>query len=86
MFKCDKCGECCRNVGRTKELIEYDRGDGICKFLDEKTNLCKIYENRPLICRVDDMYKEYFYKYLTKDEYYELNLKACITLKMKGKI
>ncbi len=29
--KCMKCGECCSG----------------CKFLDEKTNLCKVYGDRP---------------------------------------
>jgi len=85
MFECDKCGECCKNIGNREELKEYDRGDGVCKFLDEKTNLCKIYENRPLICRVDEMYKVYFCKFLTKKEYYELNYRACEILKLNSK-
>jgi Fe-S-cluster containining protein len=83
MFKCDKCGECCRNIGNSKELKKFDRGDGVCKYLDEKTNLCKIYNNRPEICRVDLMYEKYYKKFYSKEEFYELNYKACEILKQK---
>jgi len=83
-FFCDKCGLCCKNIKGIKELKEFDRGDGICKYLNEKTNLCEIYENRPLICRVDEMYEKYFYKFYSKEEYYQLNYNAC--KKLKGEI
>ena len=32
--KCKKCGKCCKG----------------CKHLNAKTNLCKIYKNRPWFC------------------------------------
>ena len=32
--ECKKCGKCCRG----------------CIHLDKKSNLCKIYSNRPLLC------------------------------------
>jgi len=35
--ECKKCGKCCEN----------------CKFLNKKTNLCKIYDNRPWNCHKD---------------------------------
>ena len=54
MFKCDKCGECCRHLNESDLYIELDRGDGVCKYLDG--NLCSIYENRPLHCRIDESY------------------------------
>lgn len=40
MFKCDKCGECCRHLDKSEEYRELDRGDGVCKYLDQ--NLCSI--------------------------------------------
>ena len=80
-FFCDKCGLCCRNISNVKEFQEFNRGDGVCKYLDENTNLCKIYENRPLICRVDEMYNKYFYQFYTKEQYYELNYNVCKKLK-----
>lgn len=58
MFECDKCGECCRHLKGISIYAELDRGDGICKYL--KGNLCSIYEDRPLFCRIDDCYEQFF--------------------------
>lgn len=71
MFKCDKCGECCRNLNKSEIYKELDRGDGICKYL--KGNLCSIYELRPLLCRVDESYEKFFKNMMTKEKYYKLN-------------
>ena len=57
------------------ELMEFDRGDGACRYL--VNNECSIYENRPLICRIDEMYEEEYSKSYTKEEFYQLNLKVC---------
>ncbi len=82
MFKCNCCGECCRNLDKSELYAELNRGDGICKFLKE--NLCTIYENRPLLCRVDDSYDVYFKDKYTKQEYYNLNYNECKKLQKKG--
>lgn len=76
-FPCTKCGLCCRNVGNSVLTKFLDRGDGICIHLDLQTNLCKIYEQRPQICRVDEMYKNYFATEFSWQEFCNLNLKAC---------
>ena len=83
MFKCDKCGKCCENLQESELYSDLDRGDGICKHLDVKKHLCRIYENRPLKCNVDKMYKLYFSDKMTLDEYYSLNNTACTLLKNK---
>lgn len=75
MFKCSQCGECCRHLDRSELYRELDRGDGVCRYL--KGNLCSIYENRPLLCRIDDCYDKYFSEIYTRDEYYRLNEQAC---------
>lgn len=75
MFRCNKCGECCRHLDRSELYKELDRGDGICKHL--KGNLCSIYEDRPLLCRVDDAYYALFSDEMTLQEYYDLNYRAC---------
>ena len=31
-------------------LAELDRGDGVCRHLNDKSNLCRIYDDRPPIC------------------------------------
>jgi uncharacterized protein len=80
-FICSKCGKCCRNVNKSNLYKTLDRGDGQCMFLEEYTNLCSIYDTRPVICRVDEMYKLEFNHLLTKEEYYNLNYKACKILR-----
>ena len=81
MFKCDKCGECCRNLKMSEVYSDLDRGDGICKYL--KGNLCSIYENRPLKCRIDDSYYEFFKDSMTLEEFYDVNNKMCEELKKR---
>ena len=60
MFPCDKCGECCRNLNLSKVYSELDRGDGVCRYLDG--NLCSIYQNRPVLCRIDESYEIFYDK------------------------
>lgn len=45
-----------------------------------KGNLCSIYETRPLLCRVEESYEAYFKDIISKDEYDEMNTKACRVL------
>lgn len=74
MFKCDKCGECCRHLDESELYQEIDRGDGVCKFLTD--NLCSIYDKRPLLCRVDESYELFFKSKMTKDEYDRMNYRG----------
>lgn len=85
MFICNKCGLCCMKVNNSSIYAELDRGDGICKYLDEKTKLCKIYNNRPILCNIDKMYEQFFYKKLSKEDYYKLNYEACKKIKKLSK-
>jgi len=79
MFKCDKCGECCRNLDKSSVYAELHNGDGICKYL--YGNLCSIYSTRPILCRVDESYELYFKNIMTRDKYEELNHEVCIIFK-----
>lgn len=81
MFKCNKCGLCCTQLSGSSIYSELDRGDGVCKFFDEETRLCTIYQSRPLLCNVEQTYKEYFKDKLSQEEYYRLNYEACERLK-----
>ncbi|MBQ9206302.1 MAG: YkgJ family cysteine cluster protein [Treponema sp.] len=83
MFDCDKCGLCCSHIGGNVLYKDLDRGDGVCKFLKE--NLCSIYEERPLLCRVDESWKNIFSSKMTLEQFYELNYQGCKTLKEKYK-
>ena len=77
MFACDKCGMCCRNLNRSPLYIDLDRGDGTCVYLDEITNLCRIYSRRPEKCNVDLIYEKYFKEVISLEEFYMLNYEAC---------
>lgn len=79
-FVCSKCGCCCKHVNCSEDSIFLDRGDGTCKYFDEKTNLCNIYDFRPDICRVDKVYKRYKNK-MTWNQYVDLNYASCEQLR-----
>lgn len=76
-FPCTACGKCCKNVDKSAETAFLDRGDGTCKHFDEKTNLCSIYESRPLVCRVDQYYKTYLSQVYTWEEFVKMNIEIC---------
>lgn len=79
MFKCDKCGLCCRSLHKSPIYAELHNGDGVCKFLNE--NLCSIYETRPLVCRVDESYDAFFKEQMSYEEYIQRNYECCEILK-----
>lgn len=79
MFKCDKCGLCCKSLANNPVYAELDRGDGTCKYL--KGNLCSIYNERPILCRVDEAYNLFFKDCMTLEDYYRENYKMCKKLK-----
>lgn len=85
MFACDCCGLCCKNIRLSTLYAGLDRGDGICKFFDDKKALCTIYENRPIECNVDAMYDKFFSEEMTKEEFYEMNYAGCRALKEQKK-
>ncbi len=82
MFNCTCCGECCRNLNKSDIYSELDGGNGICKYLNG--NKCSIYNERPLLCRIDESYEFYFKEKYSLEEYYELNYSVCKQLQSKG--
>ena len=68
-------------IGSISLYSALNRGDGICKFFDDKMRICKIYNSRPSVCNVDKIYEIYFRDKMTRDEYYEINYEACKRLK-----
>lgn len=83
MFQCTKCGYCCRSLKGIQLFQSLDRGDGTCKYLDDESNLCKIYETRPLLCRVDESYSVFFSTLMSRNDYEALNYKACADLQKR---
>lgn len=59
-FPCTSCGACCARVlGRAfpvlKAMGAVENPGDPCANYDPSTKLCKIYETRPTVCRVDDL-------------------------------
>ncbi|MBS9783563.1 MAG: YkgJ family cysteine cluster protein [Pasteurella sp.] len=76
-FPCTACGQCCKNVHKSDEANYLNRGDGTCRYFDEDTLLCTIYENRPLVCRVEDYYNKYLTHLYDWDGFVKMNLEVC---------
>lgn len=83
MFPCNRCGCCCRNLDMSELYRDLDRGDGVCKYLDG--TLCSVYEDRPLFCRIDECYEQFFKDEMSIEEYYNANLMMCEQLREKEK-
>lgn len=82
-FTCTKCGICCRHIENIKELAKFNDGTGVCINLDKETNLCKIYDTRPIICRVKESYELKYKDIYTKEQFIQLNLQSCKKLQEK---
>lgn len=85
-FKCNQCGLCCKNIHLIDELKDFHQGDGICKYLDIETNLCKIYEIRPDICNVEKSYENYYSQLYSREDYLQLNQEGCMVLWKKKRL
>jgi len=84
MFTCEKCGCCCRRVGESFLGRQMAKPDGICKYLDESINLCTIYNERPIFCRVDDFYEKNLSDKMSREEFYRLNKEICKKFQAKS--
>lgn len=76
-FPCTSCGKCCKRVNMSPETIYLDRGDGICRYFNENSNLCNIYENRPLVCQVEGYYKAFLADIYSWQDFVKLNIEIC---------
>lgn len=76
-FPCNRCGACCRNVHLATETQYLDRGDGCCQHYDDNIKQCRIYANRPSICRVNEQYTMNYQHLMTWEKFVEVNVQAC---------
>lgn len=83
MFDCKQCGICCRYVGHVFFAKDMALPNGTCKYLDEVTNKCTIYNERPIFCNVDKYYDTHLVGKMTREEWYAQNHKACISMEEK---
>lgn len=78
-FSCDCCSECCRHIDEVPYLLGFDRGDGVCKFLNTD-NKCSIYKIRPNVCNGQYVYEHYFSNMSVK-EFHQFIYGLCKELK-----
>jgi Fe-S-cluster containining protein len=76
-FPCNSCGACCRHLPASSSL---NRGDGTCQHYNAGSSQCAIYAQRPLICRVDEMYQQHLAATMSRRVYYLLQAEACASL------
>jgi uncharacterized protein len=78
-FPCVSCGICCKNL-HPELYADLRLPDGTCRHYDDELRRCAIYENRPLKCRIDAYYEGHLQEVLSREEYVEENLQACLSL------
>ncbi|MBS5907490.1 MAG: YkgJ family cysteine cluster protein [Dysgonomonas mossii] len=68
-FKCKICGKCCKRMVEVMEILPhladiigeenisfpYSHNNGICEKLILENNHCSVFENRPVICRMEKL-------------------------------
>ena len=79
-FPCTQCGACCKSIEGIDFLANYNENGRCNKLVD---NRCSIYDDRPLLCRIDEAYEQIFSPYITKQAFYEQNALACNQLQEK---
>lgn len=84
MFPCKQCGRCCRTIGKVFFAKRMADPDGVCKYLNRDTNLCRVYAERPLFCNVDLYYDTCLKDKMPREKFYQQNLECCQSLAEKG--
>lgn len=82
---CESCGaQCCKNWN----LIRFDPSivdkNGICIYLDQKTNLCTIYDTRPDFCRFYRYYYQTLADKISVERFHYLAKLGCDIVKKMG--
>lgn len=98
-FPCHSCGACCMMVGdllKNEDNVNPDYLDlvrdfpykadesGWCEKLGDDLK-CSIYETRPLLCRIEEVWRIKFSGERTKSDYFSETAMACKRL-MKHKL
>ncbi|MEB6588406.1 YkgJ family cysteine cluster protein [Pseudomonas asiatica] len=83
-FACSRCMECCRRVHLLAETAAMDRGDGVCRHLDEDNAGCRIYDHRPDACRVDRQYELHYRQAMSWETFVRMNEAGCRQLQALG--
>ena len=85
MFKCNKCGLCCKHAEESlkqySEILGVDINfpykfiNGGCEKL--KHNKCTVYNSRPDICSTSYVYENIYKSHVNEEDYYNELKKYC---------
>ena len=78
-YKCENCGECCKNWNPANYNPDIVDENGVCIYLNSN-NLCTIYETRPDFCRNDLWYELQYKDKMSLEEYLHWQLIGCKAL------
>lgn len=78
-FPCERCGSCCRKISAIPQLSHWDDGTGVCAQLGAN-GLCRIYSERPDVCRFEYVYETYF-KDTDVGEFIKMSKGICVKLR-----
>jgi hypothetical protein len=73
-FPCTKCGACCKNVSGLGLPVKAGTAECIALGPD---NECTVYEQRPILCRVDKIYDRMFSASMTEKDFFKMTADAC---------
>lgn len=80
-FQCFKCGCCCTgDQSEFEELEPLTDRKGRCRYFDSDTRLCQIYDNRPSVCDMEQVFASYAGT-LTWDDFVFTNMLNCVMLR-----
>jgi Fe-S-cluster containining protein len=83
---CESCGaQCCRNWNLQRFDPSIVDENGVCIYLNQETNLCTIYNNRPVFCRVYEYYWQVKSNEMSLEEYLRKSKVGCKVLQNMSK-
>ena len=76
-FPCTKCGLCCMRAGTVENFPYKTDYNGVCEKYDLQKRECTIYEDRPIVCRIDDYYDKYLSANMDRNHWHHYNAQMC---------
>ncbi|MGL5251251.1 MAG: YkgJ family cysteine cluster protein [Enterovibrio sp.] len=82
-YPCTRCGLCCLKINRIPALANFHNGDGICVYFRQNIG-CTIYDERPLVCRIDEGYQQLFKNQFSLADFYQKNADVCNSMQLEA--
>jgi hypothetical protein len=83
---CKQCGCCCGTLTHNPGIFDFLIENGRCKHYLTAEKKCACYANRPLPCRVDDLYDAVYVRVCSRPDYYAVQAASCLLLRTLAKV